>query len=232
MESRSHRGKGCYYDNKKHANINLLCSGWKCSRCELTTNLWLNLTDGSILCGRRYFDGRNVTCSNLCIWLALSFLFTISPPPPPPLPPPPPPPPPGSGGNNHAVDHFESTRYPLAVKLGTITPDGADVFSYDEDDMVEDPLLADHLAHWGINITAMTKVCVYVCVCVCVCVWTCVCMNCVCVPNRQTKPWLSLRLTWIWESESGACYRSLTNSSNLLVDQVTLVCRTWGTGEQ
>lgn len=64
----------------------------------------------------------------------------------------------GSGGNNHAVDHFDTTRYPLSVKLGTITPDGADVFSYDEDDMVEDPLLSDHLAHWGINITSMTKV--------------------------------------------------------------------------
>ena len=32
-------------------------SGWKCSNCELTSNLWLNLTDGSILCGRRQFDG-------------------------------------------------------------------------------------------------------------------------------------------------------------------------------
>lgn len=50
-------------------------------------NLWLNLTDGSILCGRRYFDG--------------------------------------SGGNNHAVEHYRETNYPLAVKLGTITPDGA-----------------------------------------------------------------------------------------------------------
>jgi len=39
------------------------------------------------------------------------------------------------------------------VKLGTITPHGADVYSYapDEDDMVTDPALGDHLAHWGIN---------------------------------------------------------------------------------
>ena len=39
------------------------------------------------------------------------------------------------------------------VKLGTITPHGADVYSYapDEDDMVTDPKLAEHLAHWGIN---------------------------------------------------------------------------------
>ena len=62
-------------------------SGWKCAKCELDTNLWLNLTDGMILCGRRYFDG--------------------------------------TGGNNHAADHFTDTGYPLAVKLGTITPSGA-----------------------------------------------------------------------------------------------------------
>ena len=41
----------------------------------------------------------------------------------------------------------------MVVKLGTITPHGADVYSYapHEDDMVTDPLLGDHLAHWGIN---------------------------------------------------------------------------------
>lgn len=56
----------------------------------------------------------------------------------------------GSGGNNHAVEHYSTTGYPLAVKLGTITKDGkADVFSYSEDDMVEDPNLIQHLAHWG-----------------------------------------------------------------------------------
>lgn len=32
-------------------------SGWKCEKCELTQNLWLNLSDGSILCGRKFFDG-------------------------------------------------------------------------------------------------------------------------------------------------------------------------------
>ena len=62
-------------------------SGWKCEKCDLRENLWLNLTDGAILCGRRNFDG--------------------------------------SGGNNHAVEHYQVTSYPLAVKLGTITPDGA-----------------------------------------------------------------------------------------------------------
>ncbi|XP_026327826.1 ubiquitin carboxyl-terminal hydrolase 5 [Hyposmocoma kahamanoa] len=95
-------------------------SGWKCTKCDLTTNLWLNLTDGSILCGRRFFDG--------------------------------------SGGNDHAVEHFRETGYPLAVKLGTITADGkGDVFSYAEDDMVEDPFLADHLKHFGINVQQLQK---------------------------------------------------------------------------
>jgi ubiquitin carboxyl-terminal hydrolase 5/13 len=94
-------------------------SGWKCKKCDLTSNLWLNLTDGSILCGRRYFDG--------------------------------------SGGNNHAVEHYERHRYPLGVKLGTITPAGGDVYSYAEDDMVEDPKLAQHLQHFGINVASMTK---------------------------------------------------------------------------
>lgn len=32
-------------------------SGWKCARCDKRDNLWLNLTDGMILCGRRNWDG-------------------------------------------------------------------------------------------------------------------------------------------------------------------------------
>ncbi|KAK7887041.1 hypothetical protein WMY93_026662 [Mugilogobius chulae] len=80
-------------------------SGWRCEVCDLQENIWMNLTDGKVLCGRRYFDG--------------------------------------SGGNNHALLHFKETGYPLAVKLGTITPDGADVYSYDEDEMVLDSKLAD-----------------------------------------------------------------------------------------
>ena len=51
----------------------------------------------------------------------------------------------GTGENGAALRHFEATgsKYPLVVKLGTITPHGADVFSYapDENDMVEDPKL-------------------------------------------------------------------------------------------
>lgn len=55
----------------------------------------------------------------------------------------------GSGGSGAALKHFEETgrKYPLCVKLGTITANSADVYSYapDEDDMVIDPLLPQHL---------------------------------------------------------------------------------------
>lgn len=32
-------------------------SGWKCAKCDKTENLWLNLTDGMMLCGRSNWDG-------------------------------------------------------------------------------------------------------------------------------------------------------------------------------
>eukprot|EP00096_Caligus_rogercresseyi_P012559 TRINITY_DN5304_c0_g1_i1.p1 TRINITY_DN5304_c0_g1~~TRINITY_DN5304_c0_g1_i1.p1 ORF type:complete len:795 (-),score=285.40 TRINITY_DN5304_c0_g1_i1:406-2790(-) len=93
---------------------------WKCERCDLNNNLWLNLTTGAILCGRKNFDG--------------------------------------SGGNNHAVDYYDETKHPLSVKLGTITKDGkADVYSYPEDNMVLDPYLKEHLAHFGLNIELLDK---------------------------------------------------------------------------
>ncbi|XP_065877757.1 ubiquitin carboxyl-terminal hydrolase 14 [Euphorbia lathyris] len=96
-------------------------SGWKCTKCEKKDNLWLNLTDGMILCGRKNWDG--------------------------------------SGGNNHAIEHYKETNYPLAVKLGTVTADleAADVFSYPEDSSVLDPLLAQHLAFFGIDFSTLQK---------------------------------------------------------------------------
>eukprot|EP00392_Amoebophrya_sp_AT5.2_P008980 g9008.t1 len=70
----------------------------------------------------------------------------------------------GSGGSGGALEHYEAEKqkgnnFPLAVKLGTITPQGADVFSYapDENDLVIDPKLSDHLAHWGIDIMKQEK---------------------------------------------------------------------------
>eukprot|EP00658_Telonema_sp_P-2_P010939 TRINITY_DN14162_c0_g1_i1.p1 TRINITY_DN14162_c0_g1~~TRINITY_DN14162_c0_g1_i1.p1 ORF type:complete len:790 (-),score=240.69 TRINITY_DN14162_c0_g1_i1:134-2503(-) len=111
---------------------------WKCGKTgatmgkgeNQTESLWLNLSDGFIGGGRRNWDG--------------------------------------TGGNNSALEHYEDMKslgkeYPLSVKLGTITADGdgavGDVFSYaaDEGDMVIDPLLKEHLAHWGIDAAALDK---------------------------------------------------------------------------
>lgn len=67
----------------------------------------------------------------------------------------------GTGGTGAALTHYDETgrKYPLAVKLGTITPQGADVYSYapDEDDMILDPYLSKHLSHWGINMQLQEK---------------------------------------------------------------------------
>lgn len=111
---------------------------WKCgvtgqtigSGADQTESLWLNLSDGFIGGGRRNWDG--------------------------------------SGGNNTALDHYaemkaQGKEYPLAVKLGTITAEGdgavGDVYCYaaDEDDMVLDSKLKQHLAHWGIDAAALSK---------------------------------------------------------------------------
>eukprot|EP01097_Dermamoeba_algensis_P003082 TRINITY_DN2241_c0_g1_i1.p1 TRINITY_DN2241_c0_g1~~TRINITY_DN2241_c0_g1_i1.p1 ORF type:complete len:575 (+),score=171.33 TRINITY_DN2241_c0_g1_i1:69-1793(+) len=93
--------------------------GNKCIHCDLTENLWMNLTDGVILCGRKQPDG--------------------------------------SGGNGHAERHYKETSYPLVVKLGTINAEGADVYSYPEDNMVVDPYLDAHLKHFGINAASLEK---------------------------------------------------------------------------
>uniref|UniRef100_A0AAY5ENF8 Ubiquitin carboxyl-terminal hydrolase n=1 Tax=Electrophorus electricus TaxID=8005 RepID=A0AAY5ENF8_ELEEL len=94
-------------------------SGWKCAKCEMRENLWLNLMDGTVLCGKWFFDG--------------------------------------SGGNGHALEHYRETNFPLAVKLDTITPDGADVYSFDEEEAVLDPYIAEHLSHFGIDMLKMHR---------------------------------------------------------------------------
>lgn len=111
-----------------HSNLTqngrkLPSSGWTCDVCggDATTNLWLNLSSGAVLCGRKNYDG--------------------------------------TGGRGHALEHYQKHNYPLAVKLGTITGEGqADVWSYVDDNLVIDPLLDQHLAHWGLNIKELKKV--------------------------------------------------------------------------
>jgi ubiquitin carboxyl-terminal hydrolase 5/13 len=59
----------------------------------------------------------------------------------------------GLPGNGHALEHYNATHHPVAVKLGSITADGtADVYCYAHDDEVIDHELAAHLLHWGIDI--------------------------------------------------------------------------------
>ncbi|KAG7381586.1 Ubiquitin carboxyl-terminal hydrolase 13 [Phytophthora pseudosyringae] len=100
-------------------------AAWKCQApdCDKQENLWLNLSDGYIGCGRQNWDG--------------------------------------SGGCGAALTHFTETGsvYPLSVKLGTITAEGGDVYSYapDEDDMVKNPRLAKHLEHFDINVNNLKK---------------------------------------------------------------------------
>uniref|UniRef100_A0A8C7LRN1 Ubiquitin carboxyl-terminal hydrolase 13 n=1 Tax=Oncorhynchus mykiss TaxID=8022 RepID=A0A8C7LRN1_ONCMY len=94
-------------------------SGWKCQKCEMRENLWLNLTDGAVLCGKWFFDG--------------------------------------AGGNGHALDHYKDTNFPLAVKLDNITADGADIYSFDEEEAVLDPHISEHLQHFGIDMLQMQQ---------------------------------------------------------------------------
>lgn len=67
----------------------------------------------------------------------------------------------GSGGSNGALDHFTETgeKYPLVVKLGTITEDisTADCYSYakDEDRPVKIPNLKELLEKRGIMVAGM-----------------------------------------------------------------------------
>lgn len=69
----------------------------------------------------------------------------------------------GSGGSNGALDHFLETgeKYPLVVKLGTITEDvsTADCYSYakDEDGPVKIPNLKEMLEKRGIMVAGMQK---------------------------------------------------------------------------
>ena len=64
----------------------------------------------------------------------------------------------GSGGNSHGLKHTELTSHAVAVKLGSITPEGtADIYCYACNDERVDPEIASHLAHWGINIAEREK---------------------------------------------------------------------------
>jgi ubiquitin carboxyl-terminal hydrolase 5/13 len=64
----------------------------------------------------------------------------------------------GVDGNSHGLAHGETTSHAVAVKLGSITPEGsADVYCYKCKEERIDTELASHLAHWGINIAEREK---------------------------------------------------------------------------
>ena len=64
----------------------------------------------------------------------------------------------GVGGNGHGLKHGDETGHPIAVKLGSITPEGtADVYCYQCNEERVDTELTAHLAHWGINIAEREK---------------------------------------------------------------------------
>lgn len=64
----------------------------------------------------------------------------------------------GVRGNGHGLMHTEQDSHSVAVKLGSITPEGtADIYCYACHEERTDPELAQHLAHWGINIAEREK---------------------------------------------------------------------------
>ena len=64
----------------------------------------------------------------------------------------------GIGGNGHGLKHADDSSHAVAVKLGSITPEGtADVYCYHCNEERVDTELAPHLAHWGINIAEREK---------------------------------------------------------------------------
>jgi ubiquitin carboxyl-terminal hydrolase 5/13 len=64
----------------------------------------------------------------------------------------------GTGGNGHGLAHFELFQHPVAIKLGTITPEGdGDVFCYCCNEMRLDPQLSEHLAAFGIDVSSSSR---------------------------------------------------------------------------
>ncbi|RDW91199.1 ubiquitinyl hydrolase 1 [Coleophoma crateriformis] len=64
----------------------------------------------------------------------------------------------GVRGNSHALEHKKSIGHGVAVKLGSITPEGtADIYCYSCDEERIDEDLGTHLAHWGIKLAERQK---------------------------------------------------------------------------
>ncbi|KAI3380686.1 hypothetical protein SNEBB_004457 [Seison nebaliae] len=107
-------------------NYSLDLANLKCADCELRSNLWLNLSDGSIGCGRNNGIAASTTTNP-------SDMIPT--------------------GNNHALLHYKNTnkKYPLVVKLGTLTDTQSEVYSYGEDNFVRYRHLDKNLERLGID---------------------------------------------------------------------------------
>ncbi|GAW79758.1 ubiquitin carboxyl-terminal hydrolase 13 [Plasmodium gonderi] len=110
-------------------NIKIKNENIECAVCKAKKNIWLNLSDGYIGCGRKIFNYGGGCLNN---------------------------------EEGAALKHYYESgkKYPLVVKIGTITKEGeADVFSYadDENDSVIDPYIETHLKNLGINIMNLNK---------------------------------------------------------------------------
>lgn len=64
----------------------------------------------------------------------------------------------GVPGNSHALQHYrENPDHPIAVKLGSLSADIADCYSYGDDEEVKIPNLAKYLKTFGIDITNVVR---------------------------------------------------------------------------
>mmetsp|Transcript_11466 Transcript_11466/g.10268 ORF Transcript_11466/g.10268 Transcript_11466/m.10268 type:complete len:254 (-) Transcript_11466:119-880(-) len=94
----------------------------RCGICGMYNNLWLNLCDGFIGCGRQQWDG---TGGKGCALLHYADLKEEI-------------------KENHGSDYPKTEQwFSTVVKLGTINKYGADVFDYDKDIMVMEALFID-----------------------------------------------------------------------------------------
>ena len=90
----------------------------RCFQCGMFNNLWLNLFDGTIGCGRRQWDG---TGGKGCALQHYALIDAVE------------------------FENHERIKYaPIVVKLGTIGKYGADVFDYNKDIMIMEALFVEN----------------------------------------------------------------------------------------
>ncbi|KAM7250829.1 hypothetical protein ACFE04_022712 [Oxalis oulophora] len=118
-------------------------SGWKCSKCDKRENLWLNLTDGMILCGRKNWDGTGGNDHAVEHFKETGYPLAVK-----------------LGTVTADLEQAGGTFSSISCNcsLSRISYSFiSDVFSYSEDESVIDPLLAQHLQFFGIDFSSLQK---------------------------------------------------------------------------